>query len=215
MLAVIILCSTGASAAALEVCGQAAFQKFNDTRIYSKAFISSCEPGARCRVVTHRLDQAAPLGFSHTFAFQRNTPQSKWQVMLVDVLELADTQAGLALKIDNNAAIQVPANLVSTPGAVNEYALDASITDMILAEAKPGNQISWNYNTRDGEQRNIAFSLIGLSDALVWAECAQQLLVSGKSDPAAIEANKPEFSPPEPGVPVDPVGDSDNNSTDE
>ncbi|MEM9472509.1 MAG: hypothetical protein AAGA00_11135 [Pseudomonadota bacterium] len=199
--------STGTGAQAERLCDQQVHQKFDETRIYSRSFIASCKPGAQCRVVTHRLDKKAPLGFSHTMAFQRGDPASKWQIMLVDVLELADTEAGFALQIDKNPALAVSGTAISTPVSVNEYAIDAGLSDKALAEAKPGDTIGWSYTLKSGESSKVRFSLSGLTKAVEWAECAQAKLASGKSGPPKPGDEKPEFSPPEPDVPVDPIGD--------
>ncbi|MEO1161517.1 MAG: hypothetical protein AAFW74_13890 [Pseudomonadota bacterium] len=182
-------------------------QKFDETRIYSRSFIASCKPGSHCRVVTHKLDKRAPLGFSHTLAFQRADPSSKWQILLVDVLELADTMAGFSLAIDKNPALKVSGQAITTPISVNEYAIEAALSEKALAEAKPGDNINWSYTLKAGEAGNARFSLAGLTKALEWAECAQAKLSSGKSSPPKPGGEKPEYSPPEPDVPVDPIGD--------
>jgi hypothetical protein len=198
---------TGTSAQAEQLCNQQVHQKFDETRIYSRSFIATCNPGAQCWIVTHRLDKSAPLGFSHTLTFQRADPQSNWQVLLVDVLKLADTQAGFALSVDKNAALNISSQSISTPISVNEYAVDEVLSGKALSEAKPGDNISWSYKVQGGETRNVRFSLAGLTKALEWAECAQAELASGKSNPPEPGSEKPEYSPPEPDVPVDPVGD--------
>ena len=197
----------GTSAQAEQLCNQQVHQKFDETRIYSRSFIATCKPGAQCRVVTHRLDKKAPLGFSHTLAFQRSDPTSKWQVLLVDVLELADTSAGFELRVDNKPALKVAGEAITTPVSINEYAVDADLSDKALAAAKPGDNISWSYTPNAGETTKVRFSLSGLTKAVEWAECAQVKLASGKSGPPKPGDNKPEYSPPEPDVPVDPVGD--------
>ena len=197
----------GTSARAEQLCNQQVHQKFDETRIYSRSFIATCKPGSLCRLVTHRLDEDAPLGFSHTLTFQRADPQSNWQVLLVDVLGLADTQAGFALTVDKNPALNASGQTIETPVSVNEYALDEAVSDKALSEAKPGDNISWTYTLQGGETSNVRFSLAGLTNALEWAECAQAKLASGKSDPPEPGSEKPEYSPPEPDVPVDPVGD--------
>lgn len=197
----------GTSAQAEQLCNQKVHEKFDETRIYSRSFIATCKPGSQCRVVTHKLNKSAPLGFSHTLTFQRADPQSNWQILLVDVLELADIQAGFALAIDKNTALKVSGQSITTPVSVNEYALDEMLSGKALSEAKPGDNISWSYTLQGGETSKIRFSLSGLTKALDWAECAQAKLASGKSSPPEPGSEKPEFSPPEPDVPVDPVGD--------
>lgn len=197
----------GTSAQAEQLCNQQVHEKFDETRIYSRSFIASCKPGSLCRVVTHRLDKTAPLGFSHTLTFQRADPQSGWQILLVDVLKLADTQAEFALTVDKNPALKVSSQSISTPVSVNEYAVDEVLSGKALSEAKPGDNISWSYTLQGGETSNVRFSLSGLTKALDWAECAQAKLASGKSSPPEPGSEKPEYSPPEPDVPVDPVGD--------
>ncbi len=212
LLALACACLGSVNASAAQLCQRDVHQKFDETRIYSNAFIAACKPGAQCRVVTHQLDKAAPLGFSHTFAFQRNTVESGWQVMLVSVLQLADTQAGFDLTIDNNPTLKIVPQHISAPVSINEYALDPALTELVLAEAKPGNNIRWSYTVEAGERQQVQFSLSGLTDAMKWAECAQAELASGKSNPPAPEESKPEYSPPVPGVPVDPVGDGSESS---
>lgn len=197
----------GTSAQAEQLCNLQVHQKFDETRIYSRSFIATCKPGSLCRLVTHRLDKKAPLGFSHTLTFQRQDPQSNWQVLLVDVLGLADTQAGFTLTVDENASLNASAQSITTPVSVNEYALDEALSSKALGEAKPGDNISWSYTVKGGEASNVRFSLAGLTTALDWAECAQAKLASGKSSPPKPGDEKPEYSPPEPDVPVDPVGD--------
>ena len=195
------------NAQAEQLCNQQVHEKFDETRIYSRSFIASCKPGSHCRVVTHRLDKRAPLGFSHTLAFQRADPQSKWQILLVDVLELADTKTGFALTIDKNPVLDISSQAITTPVSVNEYAIEPVVSDKALSEAKPGDNISWSYTLQAGETSKVRFSLSGLTKALEWAECAQAKLASGKSSPPKPGGEKPEYSPPEPDVPVDPIGD--------
>lgn len=197
----------GSNAEAEQLCNQNVHQKFEEMRIYSRSFIATCKPGSRCRIVTHRLDRDAPLGFSHTLAFQRADISGKWHMMLVDVLEPANTHAGFAMTVDNNSVQQISGNFITAPVSVNEYKIAADISGKILAEAKPGDNINWSYASQDGENHNVRFSLSGLTNALEWAECAQAELASGKSGPPEPEDKQSEFSPPEPGVPVDPVGD--------
>lgn len=197
----------GTSAQAEQLCNQQVHQKFDETRIYTRNFIATCKPGSLCRIVTHKLDKSAPLGFSHTLAFQRADLKSQWRILLVDVLELADTQAGFALIIDKNPALKISSQSITTPVSVNEYALEEVLSATALTEAKPGDNISWSYTLQAGEASNVRFSLSGLTKALEWAECAQAKLASGKSDPPKPGGEKPEYSPPEPDVPVDPVGD--------
>ncbi len=200
-----LLAGTGAQAE--QLCNHEVHEKFDETRVYSRSFIATCKPGSYCRVVTHRLDKSAPLGFSHTLAFQRADTTSQWHILLVDVLELADTQAGFALTIDKNPALNVSGQAITTPVSVNEYAIEDVLSGKALAEAKPGDTIRWSYTQQGGETSDVRFSLSGLTNALEWAECAQAKLASGKSSPPEPGDEKPEYSPPEPDVPVDPVGD--------
>jgi hypothetical protein len=198
---------TAVPARASDLCGYYVLQKFEETRIYSRDYIAACKPGDRCRVVTYRMDGDAPLGISHSMALQRDTVDGKWQFMMVDVYEMADTSAGFDLAVDKNDPLSVETVQISTPAATNEYLVNGELSDEILAQAKPGNRLRWTYKTKAGETREIWFSLIGLTAALEWADCAQAELAAGKSAPPDVEEKEPEYSPPEPDVPVDPVGD--------
>lgn len=197
----------GSNAEAEQLCNQNVHQRFEEARVYSRSFIASCKPGSQCRIVTHRLDKRAPLGFSHTLTFQRADVNAKWHILLVDVLELADTEAGFSMTVDKNPALKISSQFITAPVSENEYQIDGDLSDNVLTKAKPGDNINWSYATLDGKTHKVRFSLSGLTKALKWAECAQVELASGKSGPPTPGEKKPEYSPPEPDVPVDPVGD--------
>ena len=189
------------------VCGSNADRQFDAVRVYSKSFTASCKPGGECVVSTHRMDDKAALGFSHTFNFHRTNPAGTWQVMLVALNADANTQASFSLKVDKNKAMIFSTEHIKPGTSTNEYMLDPALTDLVLAEVKPGNTVVWSYTTSSGESSNVPFSLAGVTDALEWASCAQAQLVSGKTDPIGLEKPEPVLSAPDPSVPVDPVGD--------
>lgn len=189
------------------ICGWDADRQFDAVRIYSKSFTASCKPGAECLVGTHKMDSSAPLGFSHTFSLQRAKVTETWQVKLAALTTAANTQSGFSLKVDKNQAMVFTRDHIKPGASTTDYMIVPALTDLVLAEAKPGNTIVWSYTSSSGEQTNAAFSLIGLTDALEWASCAQSQLASGKSDPIPLQDAEPVYSSPDPSVPVDPVGD--------
>lgn len=201
----VMLLSSAAGAAT--VCGQGAVRTFSDVRFYSKDFTAACRPGGACTIITHHLDSDAPLGFSHLFGFRRETADGRWQAVLVDEVQQVDPASGMSFAVDTNKPADVAANLVtkaaSEPPA---YFMDAGLTELVMADAKPGDRIEWRFKTPAGEDEAVSFSLIGLTDALEWADCAQAELVSAKADPAEVDQEEPEYSGPEEGVPVDPKG---------
>ncbi len=192
---------------AAQVCGQNAQIARGNVKFHSRDFTATCQPGGACAVITHHLDHVAPLGFSHLFGFRRETPDGRWQAVLVDELSAADISAGFSFVVDQNKPAPVSSNLVAGAGEKPYgYYLDAGLTELVLAETKPANRIEWRYNSASGEARTASFSLIGLTDALAWANCAQAELASGKTDAAAPEEEEPEYSGAEEGVPVSPDG---------
>ncbi len=202
-----LLAAAVPSASAAEVCGQDVQLARGNVKFHSRDFTATCQPGGACAIITHRLDRAAPLGFSHLFGFRRETSDGRWQAVLVDEMGAADTAAGFSFVVDKNKPAPVPANLVAGAGEKPYgYYLDAGLTELVLAEAKPANSIEWRYKSASGEARAASFSLIGLTDALAWTNCAQGQLTSAKSDAVAPGEDEPEDSGPEEGVPVSPDG---------
>ena len=195
------------AATAAEICGHTVQKARGNVKFHSRDFTATCQPGGACTVITHHLDSAAPLGFSHLFGFRRETTDSRWQAVLVNELDAADTATGLSFVVDQNKPAPVPSDLVAGAGEKPYgYYLDAGLTELVLAEAKPANRIEWRYNSTAGEARAASFSLIGLTDALAWANCAQGELASGKTDATAVDEEEPEYSGAEEGVPVSPDG---------
>ena len=193
--------------AAAEVCGQAVQLAKSNVKFHSRDFTATCQPGGACTVITHHLDSDAPLGFSHLFGFRRETSDGRWQAVLVDEMTAADIATGFSFVVDQNKPAPVASNLVAGAGEKPYgYYLDAGLTELVLAEAKPANRIEWRYRSAAGETRAASFSLIGLTDALAWANCAQGELASGKTDAVQPDDEQPEYSGAEEGVPVSPEG---------
>lgn len=200
------VCGAGALAAA-PVCGRTVQYAVSDVKFHSRDFTATCRPGGACTIITHHMDSDAPLGFSHLFGFRRETADGRWQAVLVDETGEVDTAISLSFQVDGNAPATVAANMVTqAEGLPPAYYMDTGLTELVLADSKPGNRIKWRYRTTQGSERVAAFSLDGLTDALEWSDCAQAELVSAKTDPAAADPEEPEYSGPEPGVPFDPDG---------
>ena len=204
-MAAVLTFLTSTAHAAAPVCGKPVQYAVSDVKFHSRDFTATCRPGGACTIITHHMDGDAPLGFSHLFGFRRETADGRWQAVLVDETGEADTAASLSFRVDTNAPAPVAANLVrQAEGLPPAYYMDPGLTELVLADAKPGNRIEWRYRNAQGEERVAPFSLIGLTDALEWSDCAQAELVA--ADPAAAEPEEPEYSGPEEGVPVDPDG---------
>lgn len=191
-------------ASAETLCNASVQQTMAGVRTFARDFSATCRPGGACAVVTHMLNPEAPLGFSHVFGFRRETADERWRVMLLDEMQQTNAAAGMELRVDDGKPMKVPAELIGSSDAGNVFTFDSQLTELILAEAKPGNQLFISYTTTSGESLSAAFSLIGLTDALAWSTCAQGQLVSGKSDAAVPSAEDEEYSGPEPGVPISP-----------
>ena len=198
---------------AAEVCGQNVQLAKSNVKFHSRDFTATCQPGGACTVITHHLDSDAPLGFSHLFGFRRETSEGRWQAVLVDEISAADTAAGFSFVVDQNKPAPLSSDLVAGAGEKPYgYYLDAGLTEMVLAEAKPANRFEWRYRSAAGEEQSASFSLIGLTDAIAWANCAQGELASGKTDAIQPDTEQPEFSGAEEGVPISPDGSEPGES---
>ena len=188
------------------ICGRDAVRTFNDVRIFSREFTASCRPGAECRITTHHRDDTAIFGFSHSVSFERAGSEAAWRVVLASEADALDVTQPASVRIDDNAPIPVAVGTITTEQPDRRFTMAEAVSAQVLDEARPGNAMSIAYKTPAGDDRMAKFSLIGLSDALRWADCAQGELKSGKADAAVPNASEPEFSGPEPGVPIDPDG---------
>jgi hypothetical protein len=206
MLAGAVIVCTTQPAFAETICARDAVRTFNDVHIFSREFTASCRPGAECRITTHHRDDSATFGFSHSMSFERAGTEAAWRMVLVDEVDTLDVTQAASVRIDDNAAITVAAGAITTGEPDRRFIIAETVSAQVLDEAKPGTLMAIAYKTPAGEDRSATFSLIGLSDALAWTDCAQGELKSGKADAAVLNASEPEFSGPEPGVPIDPDG---------
>ncbi len=188
------------------ICAREVVRTFNEVRIYSREFTAACRLGAECSITTHQRDDSATLGFSHSVSFVRADPDAAWRLVLVDETDALDVAQPVTLDIDDNASITAPAGSMTGDLQARRYELVEPDSAAVLEQAKPGNVMKISYRTPTGADRSATVSLIGLGDALTWTSCAQGELKSGKADAAMPGAGQPEFSGPEPGVPIDPDG---------
>jgi hypothetical protein len=188
------------AAAGEPLCGASVHHAFSGVRTFSKDYSATCQPGSACAVLTHMMSEAAPLGFSHVFGFRRETADSRWRAMLLDKMEHTNPAAGMVVRVDDGQPMNIPAGMITSSEQGNVFTFDAQLTELILAEAKPGNRLSVSYTSTAGESLSATFSLIGLTDALEWSACAQGELVSGVRSGRDEAEEDEEFSGPNPAM---------------
>lgn len=162
------------------LCGEQTHQKFGETRIYARDYIGTCRPDGSCAAVIYKLNAGtkkadAPLGWDHRLTLTRAKAGAAWQIVLTAVAVVPDISEGINLEIDRDGGNQVPYEFLQQGSAVNEVAIDTKLTDVLLEKLKPGNKMRWTYSVKgDDDKAATLFSLIGLTKAMNWIDCAQK-----------------------------------------
>ncbi len=161
-------------------CGEKTHKKFGETRIFAKNYIGTCRPDGSCAAVTYTMNphtkkSDAPLGWDHRMAIARQTTKSPWKIILTAVTVVPDISEGIDMEIDRDGGNKVPFEFLRPEQAINELSIDTKLTDTFLEKFNPGSNVRWIYSVKGGgAQGNTLFSLIGLTRAMKWINCAQK-----------------------------------------
>ncbi len=178
-----ILLSSSIAAHAGTVCSEKTHTKYGETRIYSKDYIATCRPNGSCAAVTYKmnkgtLEKDAPLGWDHRMSISRFSKGGPWEITFTAVTVVPDLSQGIRVVVDKKYRHKVISAFLRQKQTVNEVSIDTKLSDIFLKKFKKGSNVSWTYSTKGSDGAGdgaTTFSLVGLSKALKWADCAQRL----------------------------------------
>ena len=183
-----LVLSSSMVAHAATICGEKTHTKYGETRIYSKKYIATCRPDGSCAAVTYMMNsytkkQDAPLGWDHRMSISRFSKGGPWEITFTAVTVVPALSEGFDLEVDLGGNHKVVSEFLRQKKAVNEISIDTKLSDIFLKKFKKGSNVRWIYSIKgkDGKvddstgRGNTLFSLVGLTKALKWADCAQRL----------------------------------------
>ncbi len=178
-----ILLSSSIAAHAGTVCSEKTHTKYGETRIYSKDYIATCRPNGSCAAVTYKmnkgtLEKDAPLGWDHRMSISRFSKGGPWEITFTAVTVVPDLSQSIRLIVDKNNSHKIMSAFLRQKQAINEISIDTKLSDIILKKLKKGSNVRWEYTVKGaekGQEGATVFSLVGLTKALKWADCAQRL----------------------------------------
>ena len=167
--------AAAAPAFAGTMCGKRSWMESGETRAYVGRYLTVCDENKSCKAVTYVKDATQPLEWSHRLAFLKKGKDGPWIIELTAVAPMADESEGFDFVVDNNKPLRVPPEVISTPGAINDYQLNADLTDPILAVFGPGANVDWRYTAAETKAKASAvLSLDGLKRSIRWINCVQK-----------------------------------------
>lgn len=164
----------GAGAAADETCGAQTHMRWGETRAYHGDWLASCRADGSCVAVTHRMDDRAPIGWSHQARLTRASDAAPTELSFVAVTNYADPAQGFIIEVGAHST-EIGAG-IDSPGAVNEYRIsDPAVAAPIIAQMRAGRFLTWFYisETEQIPASPAEFSLRGVTAALDWIDCMQ------------------------------------------
>jgi invasion protein IalB len=174
ILAAVGLALLMAPAEARTRCGAKTFKLGDTVRAYRGNFIALCDPRGACKIATYVNDAEKRNQWTHRLAFLRDSKEAPWTVQLTSVPHQVDISEGFALGVDGKEPMRVPAEVISSPGSLNDYNLNPDLGQIVITAFGPGANVNWLYTSKDPKQeQNVWFSLKGLRSALRWIDCMQ------------------------------------------
>ena len=174
-LSVAILAAGAASADAARRCGARIWTESGEQRAFVGKYLAACDSNKSCKAVTYVKDATAPLEWSHRLAFLKAGADAPWIIELTAVQPMMDASEGFDFVVDNHLPVRVPPEVITTPGAINDYRLNGDLTAPLLKDFGPGANADWRYKATGTKAGTSAvLSLRGLKRAIRWVECMQK-----------------------------------------
>jgi hypothetical protein len=156
-------------------CGAKTFRIDDTTRAYRGNFLALCDAKKACKALTYVVDKWRPNQWSHRLAFLRKAKDAPWVLQLTSAAEQADISEGFAFVVDANEPLQAPAEVLASPGSLNDYELNPDLGQIAINAFGPGANVEWRYTAKEPRgAQSVWFSLRGLKAALRWVECMQK-----------------------------------------
>lgn len=174
-LSLALVAATSLAAEAAGRCGARSWTESGEKRAYVGRYLTVCDSNKSCKAVTYVKDTTAPLQWSHRLAFLKATADAPWIIELTAVQPMMDASEGFDFVVDNHLPVRVPPEVITTPGAINDYRLNADLTGPLLEDLGPGANADWRYKAAGTKaEASAVLSLRGLRRAIRWVECMQK-----------------------------------------
>lgn len=155
-------------------------ERFGETRAYFDDFLAACRPGGYCSALAYNGvgPDAAGVDADYILRVASPTPGAALTVEFTGVESWFADDATVTLVIDDEEVAQLrshgPVSWSRFENIVNEYVFSPDAAGGELAELmKGGDRMRIRFEDRDGVERDVGFSLIGLTRALDWIETAR------------------------------------------
>jgi hypothetical protein len=175
ILAAVLAALAAAPAEARTRCGAETFRIDDTIQTYRGNFLAVCDSKRACKSLTYVADKAQPNQWSHRLAFLRKDKDAPWILQLTSAAQQADPSEGFSFAVDGNEPLQAPPEVLSSPGSLNDYELNADLGQIVINAFGPGANVEWRYTAKEPRGPQSAwFSLKGLKSSLRWIDCMQK-----------------------------------------
>ncbi len=155
-------------------------ERYGERRAYFDDYLAACRPDGYCSVLAYNGagPDAAGVDADYILRIAAPSAESGYVVEFTGVETWLDEDATVTIAIDGEdvAALKPhgPVSWSRRENVVNEYVFSPDAAGGELVELmKTGERLRVRFTDRDGEARDVAFSLIGLTRALDWIENAR------------------------------------------
>lgn len=130
---------------------------------------------ASCSVNAFVQGEGGVYGVDYQLRVSRPSPGKPYEIVLVTVPEMIRADSSLTLQVDSNPPVSLARDKgYDSRGAFNEYVLkDQRLVRDLVPQMKAGVTLHLRYEGSRDKPVHLAFSLMGLTDALAFVDARQ------------------------------------------
>jgi len=149
-----------------------------ESRRYFGDWLAACRPDGYCSTVSYVNPNADGRAADHWFRIGRHAQGTYWELSFTPIVVMADPAAPFTLSVDGTAETFVGPDEVAAYAAINDFFLLGKKAQSLMDRLMPGTSLQVSFTADTGIETTTAFSLKGLTAALIWIDEMQGRLGS-------------------------------------
>lgn len=152
-------------------------QRYGETRAYFRDWLAACRPGGYCSVLGYNGAGPNAAGVDANYILRVAQPEAggRYEVIFTGVQAYASDESAIDVFVDGRPVQSFEPtgdeSWFRPPQVANEHQIPTSPSQFVIVPAmKAGRSMTVVFQDTEGRNRQVAFSLMGLSAALRWIE---------------------------------------------
>lgn len=169
-----------------------------ENRHFFKDWLAACRSDGYCSALAYVNPHADGTDADYILRVGRHAEQTYWELSVTTVATQGDAAKDFVVGVDGLSQTFAGPEQVGAYDAINDFFLLGDGAQTVMDRLAPGKRLSVSFTDDTGASRSAAFSLAGLSAALLWIDDQQKRVGSERVTSAPpygltpVDANGPQ-----------------------